>query len=200
MNDTKSVGDSPAVLPSPRRAMVKVTSTVCGDYWGLTGVVQPERSTKGYMRDQSGEVIEVDLSPCCVIEFDRNDEFNLRCAARGTIGLVSELAIAESELQFLDDVAGSPDQDSSSGEDVSEFQQVSALLCMDIDLIADICADKELTIEDLRSQILDLKRSKDELIQDGAARLRRYTAAKLLLSCEVTTNKSADAVEGSNRL
>lgn len=66
-----------------------------------------------------------------------------------------------------------------------EYQQVAALTCLDIDLLADIAEDKSMTADQLRDQIVHLKELKDKLISDKADRESRYSAACMIFSLTV---------------
>jgi Fe-S oxidoreductase len=62
-----------------------------------------------------------------------------------------------------------------------EYQQVAGLLCMDIDILVDVC-DSDMPVEDILWQIRDLRDKKDEMIRDKVARESRYAAAAMLFA------------------
>lgn len=67
-------------------------------------------------------------------------------------------------------------------EKLREYQQVAALLCLDIDLLVDVCEAKNLTADELLRQIHDLQDKKDQLLRSNATREQRYSAAAALFS------------------
>lgn len=82
------------------RGKVKITSTVCGEYWGLTGTIGPERCTTGLRRNRDGVIEEIAIEPTCIIVFDDNDDYRERYRARGAVGLTRFLSLPESDIQF----------------------------------------------------------------------------------------------------
>jgi len=60
--------------------------------------------------------------------------------------------------------------------EITEYQQVAALLAMDIDILAKVVENGEWTKEDLEKLIFRLKKNKDLLITDDAHREMRYNA------------------------
>lgn len=65
-------------------------------------------------------------------------------------------------------------------EKAFEYQQVAALLCMDIDLLVEVCKDPNLSKEDILWQINDLKDKKDKITTDKKVRDDRFSAAHFL--------------------
>jgi len=60
--------------------------------------------------------------------------------------------------------------------EVTEYQEVAALLAMDIDILAQVADSREWTAEDLKELIIRLKKNKDLLITDDKHRKMRYNA------------------------
>ena len=69
-----------------------------------------------------------------------------------------------------------------SREKAIEYQQVAGLLCLDIDVLVDVCESDGMTAEDMLWQIRDLRDKKDEMIRDKSSRESRYAAAAMLLA------------------
>lgn len=67
-------------------------------------------------------------------------------------------------------------------EKALEYQQVAGLLCMDIDVLAEIAEDPDITLEDLLWQIKDLQEKKDDMITNKESRESRYAAVALITS------------------
>lgn len=67
-------------------------------------------------------------------------------------------------------------------EKAIEYQQVAGLLCLDIDVLADVCEADGMTAEDMLWHIRDLRSKKDEMIRNKAAREGRYVAAAVLFA------------------
>lgn len=63
-----------------------------------------------------------------------------------------------------------------------EYQQVAALVCLDIDLLARVAENKKWDEKDLRNMIFQLKKKKDELISDANVRETRYNAVSNTLN------------------
>jgi len=59
---------------------------------------------------------------------------------------------------------------------MDEYQQVAALTCMDIDILAKVAEQDNWTAEELRGLIFRLKTQKDLLITDASTRESRYNA------------------------
>jgi hypothetical protein len=83
-----------------QRATVKLTRTICREYWGLSGTVGPDRCTAGWRRNHIGDVVAIETEPTCVIEFDVDEEFLARSKARGAVGLSRSLSLPVSALVF----------------------------------------------------------------------------------------------------
>lgn len=60
--------------------------------------------------------------------------------------------------------------------EVTEHQQVAALLCSDINVLARVAEDDRWSAADLRELIFRLKEKKDQIITDPVARENRYGA------------------------
>ena len=60
--------------------------------------------------------------------------------------------------------------------EVTEYQEVAAITCMDIDILAKVAEDDRWTKEDLKELIFRLKKNKDKLISDDTHRKMRYNA------------------------
>ena len=71
--------------------------------------------------------------------------------------------------------------------EVTEHQEVAALLAMDIDIMAKVAERTEWTAKDLREIIFRLKKSKDLLISDDKHRKMRYNATSNVFT--VASNK-----------
>lgn len=63
-----------------------------------------------------------------------------------------------------------------------EYQQVAALVCLDIDLLAKIAENEDLDAEFLRGSIRLLKEKKDALINDPEVREMRFGSTQLLFN------------------
>ena len=72
-----------------------------------------------------------------------------------------------------------------------EYQQVAALLCMDIDLLDD-CVDGSTSKEDLLWFIRDLVDKKNDMINDEKSRQNRFSCARLLMGLPVITKVCND--------
>ncbi len=57
-----------------------------------------------------------------------------------------------------------------------EFMQVAALVCLDLDLLAEVAEDDDLTVDELRKQIKYVAGKKDKIIADPVERQQRYGA------------------------
>jgi len=60
--------------------------------------------------------------------------------------------------------------------DITEYQEVAAIVCMDIDILAKVADNGEWTAEELKTFIIRLKKNKDQLISDDTHRKMRYNA------------------------
>jgi hypothetical protein len=65
---------------------------------------------------------------------------------------------------------------------VSEYQQVAALVCMDLDTLAVLCDHKDMTADDYRAHIRHVVSAKNELISDAEVRNQRYAAAAFVFN------------------
>jgi len=65
-----------------------------------------------------------------------------------------------------------------------EYQQVAGLLCLDIDLLVNVCRS-DMSKEEMLWQIKDLQEKKDEIIRNKDARESRYQAAYFLSNLKV---------------
>lgn len=72
-----------------------------------------------------------------------------------------------------------------SQELAKEYKEVSALVCMDLDLLQIAVKRKDMTIEDVRAQIDLVVEMKNQLINDAKHRETRYNATGLLFSLPV---------------
>jgi hypothetical protein len=66
--------------------------------------------------------------------------------------------------------------------DITEYQQVAAIACMDIDILAKVAESDRWTADDLREMIFRLKKQKDLLITDAKVREMRYNATKMIFN------------------
>lgn len=71
-------------------------------------------------------------------------------------------------------------QEEISQDKALEYRQVAAIVCMDLDLLADIAGDESLSLEDLRKQVQYVHSKKEELINDPDVRARRFGAASMV--------------------
>jgi len=69
-----------------------------------------------------------------------------------------------------------------SQEKAKEFMQVSALVCLDLDVLYDISKDETMTADDLRAQIKLIYENKEAAINDAKGREDRYEAGCLVFS------------------
>ena len=72
---------------------------------------------------------------------------------------------------------------------VNEFQQVAAIVCMDIDTLAKVAENDEFDADFLRMMIFRLKKQKDLAISDAKSRETRYNAITVVFN--VARNKDA---------
>lgn len=74
---------------------------------------------------------------------------------------------------------------SMNNEKAIEYQQVAALLSLDIDVLCEFL-DSDITVEELKAQIILLKENRDSMIADPEVRKRRYNAAAMIFNniCE----------------
>jgi len=70
-----------------------------------------------------------------------------------------------------------------------EYQQVAALTCLDIDLLARVAENGKWSEKDLKNMIFQLKKKKDALISDAEVRETRYNAVGNILN--LATKKGA---------
>lgn len=64
-----------------------------------------------------------------------------------------------------------------------EFKEVAALVCMDIDLLAEIATDNTLTADQLRDQIRLIHENKEAATSKPEQRRSRYVAAAMIFAC-----------------
>lgn len=64
-----------------------------------------------------------------------------------------------------------------------EARQVAGMLCLDIDLLAEVATDADLTLDDFRWYIEDLKSKKDQMLGDPKGRSERYSGIQGLINC-----------------
>lgn len=76
-----------------------------------------------------------------------------------------------------------------------EYQQVAALLCLDIDLLAE-AIDENTSREDLLWWLNDLVEKKNDMISNTASRESRYTASAMLFSLSATPPRDVDTTGG----
>lgn len=67
-------------------------------------------------------------------------------------------------------------------EQANEYMQVSALVCLDLDILYDISKDETMTAEDLRKQIALTHEHKESAINNSKERDMRYKSTALLFS------------------
>jgi hypothetical protein len=67
-------------------------------------------------------------------------------------------------------------------EKALEYKQVSALVCLDLDILYDISQDPNETLEGLREQIKYVYDMKELAIKDAKGRKERYDASSMLFS------------------
>ena len=67
-------------------------------------------------------------------------------------------------------------------EKALEYQQMAALTCIGIDLLADIAETKGITRQELREQIKLLKEDKDTWINNPKERQKRYAAGSFIFN------------------
>ena len=67
-------------------------------------------------------------------------------------------------------------------EKAAEYQQIAALVCLDLDVLKDIAEQPNNTADQLVKQILFTWEKKEKLIQDAQHRKSRYEAASLIFS------------------
>ncbi len=65
-------------------------------------------------------------------------------------------------------------------EKSEEYQEVAALVCMEIDILFDISQQEGITVEELKEGIIFLHNNKEEIIKDAEKRKMRYNAGCLL--------------------
>jgi len=70
-------------------------------------------------------------------------------------------------------------------EKAEEYQQVAALVCMDIDTLLEISQQPENTVKDLQDQIALLHEMKEDIIKNPEKRKSRYNAACALFGMAI---------------
>lgn len=70
-------------------------------------------------------------------------------------------------------------------EKATEYQQVAALVCMDLDMLKILSERSDMTLEELKEHISIIVENKEQLINDSKIRQSRYQAASLVfgLAC-----------------
>lgn len=76
-----------------------------------------------------------------------------------------------------------------------EYQQVAALLCLDIDLLAE-AIDENTSREDLLWWLNDLVEKKNDMISDAASRESRYVASSMIFSLAANSPRDSDTTGG----
>lgn len=71
---------------------------------------------------------------------------------------------------------------------VNEFQQVAAIVCHDIDILAKVIESKKWTAKDLTIMVNRLKNQKDLAISDAKDRNVRYNALTVVFNVAGKTN------------
>ncbi len=71
-----------------------------------------------------------------------------------------------------------------------EHQQVAGLLCLDIDLLVEVCEGRNISAEDMLWHIRDLRDKKEEMIRDESVRSSRYAACAFLFGLDCNTSES----------
>lgn len=64
-----------------------------------------------------------------------------------------------------------------------ESRQVAGMLCLDIDILAEVATNADMDVDRLRKHIARLKDGKDNILNDPAARAKRYAAVQMLIDC-----------------
>lgn len=67
-----------------------------------------------------------------------------------------------------------------SPEKAREYQQVAALVCLDLDVLLEVSQDQGMTVDRLRDHIRSTCKMKDEAISDPAARESRYACTSAI--------------------
>ena len=73
--------------------------------------------------------------------------------------------------------------------DVNEFQQVAAIVCHDVDILAKVAENDEWDADMLRGLIFRLKSQKDLAISDAKVREMRYNALTVVFNVAGKTNE-----------
>ena len=60
--------------------------------------------------------------------------------------------------------------------ETTEYQQVAAIVCSDIDILAEVAKLNQWTVDDFRGLITRLKDKKDLLVMDAKVREMRYNS------------------------
>lgn len=77
-----------------------------------------------------------------------------------------------------------------TNEKCIEYQQVAALISLDLDLLHSVSNRQDLTLDDLREHIAYTIEKRDEAVSNAEARKQRYHMTSMLLNLPV-----ADSVE-----
>jgi hypothetical protein len=72
--------------------------------------------------------------------------------------------------------------DAISADQAQEYREVAAIVCLDIDVLADIAEWKDMTLERLQAQVRHLKETKEKTISDPEGRRKRYASLSWLFS------------------
>ena len=63
-----------------------------------------------------------------------------------------------------------------------EYQQIAALVCLDLDTLLEVSTDRDITLEELREQIKLTHSLKEEMIVDSDIREKRFNMAVMLFN------------------
>jgi hypothetical protein len=77
-----------------------------------------------------------------------------------------------------------------------EYQEVAALLALDIDTLYDVSRDEKLTADELRWHIALIHEMKESAINDAKGRQERYEACNLLFSLAAGGHIRSTPLEG----
>lgn len=73
-------------------------------------------------------------------------------------------------------------------EKCEEYQQVAALMALDLDLLQTVSKRKDMTLDQLREHIVYTIEKRDEMINNPESRKQRYLSAAMLFSIPVATD------------
>lgn len=77
-----------------------------------------------------------------------------------------------------------------------EFREVSALVCMDLDVLADCAEQDDMTLEMLKSLVKRTHEMKEDAIHNPESRRSRYEAGCLVFSAAAAGLVRCDPVTG----